>query len=252
LIHFLPRALAGQQINVLAFDQQSSLSKWTVADFQKLVASQKGLRVVVIPRYAIESAQNTVTSNFTGQQGGKKSKELRSLEKRRKAMLRRDMRNAELPPSQKAIPDLTSADLLQHITILLQLEVSDTASPQDFREQDVFLRCEAPLVACRQLVNNAKTGSRLRALTIAKDVNKQGVAPLTTQLLDLQLTTTLAPVRLRLSGLGLGTYASRLTQDLSLERLKHLMIHNCQKAPQFLKQVSGLQSKVQLASFRIS
>jgi hypothetical protein len=67
LIHFLSRALAGQQINVLAFDQQSFLSKWTVADFQKLVASQKGLRVVVIPRYAIESAQTTIVSNFTGQ-----------------------------------------------------------------------------------------------------------------------------------------------------------------------------------------
>jgi hypothetical protein len=51
------------------------------------------------------------------------------------------------------------------------------------------------------------------------------------------------------NSIRLGTYASRLTQDLSLERLKHLMIHNCQNAPQFLKQLSGLQSKVQLASF---
>jgi hypothetical protein len=182
---------------MLAFDQQSSLSRWTVADFQKLVASQGHLRLVVIPRYAVEPAKDTIADISTGcEQNGKKSKELRSLEKRRKAMARHDMRNADSSPAQKAIRDLDPSDLLEHVTMLLQLEVSDPAVPTSSREQEVFARCGAPLIACRQLLNDAKAEAKLHALEIAKDVNKLGVARTNSQQSQLNIFPRLQYIHL--------------------------------------------------------
>jgi hypothetical protein len=129
---------------MLAFGQQSSLSRWTVADFQKLVASQGHLRLVVIPRYAVEPAKDTIADISTGcEQNGKKSKELRSLEKRRKAMARHDMRNADSSPAQKAIRDLDNSQQSQ-LNIFPRLQYIHLVAPDARHRRDLDLSLTAP------------------------------------------------------------------------------------------------------------
>jgi hypothetical protein len=78
-VDFLPRAIQRQQLSVLSFDQESTLTKWTLGDFALFLKHQAQLRALVIPRSTIleDKPSDLLPANSNG------SKELFVLTKRR-------------------------------------------------------------------------------------------------------------------------------------------------------------------------
>ena len=147
--HFLPQAIAHNKLTTLAFDDGSSLNKWTLGAFEDLMATQDTLRVVVVPAFVIlnDSAQLSVNQN---------TKEINVLIKRRKKLVAR-----------QSVRALTKPDLIQSVKVHVRIQKST-------HTRDVYFRSGAPTSTCRQLIHRFKDGDSLHRLALTKHCSRKG------------------------------------------------------------------------------
>lgn len=162
-VGFLPRALYGQQLDLLSFDQESVLTNRTVGDFGKLLSNQKSLRAVVIPRYLSEDPE---TSKLLSLDGGA-SKEERVLITRRTTMARhyqtgQHLRYSNAPTDMEYIgKELCTQD------VTFSLTMNFPSSAQRSVTQHIFLNCRAPLWLATDLIrSNRIEGAAIRCIAI--------------------------------------------------------------------------------------
>ena len=224
--HFIPGAFVEHQLTVLKFDRRSILTEWTLGAFEKFIASQHSLRVVVIPRYVLTNVQSGLRE--ASRDPNQTTKLFNILARQRKRMVQ-----------QQVTRLLDKSELTSNINMVLHLRRPDLADSNSYHTLEVFAHCGAPISVLRQLLDHGNNGTTLEALTIAKKKKKQAMVAMGRQLLDLGLETPIALKELRLSGMDLGAFGRHINKDLSLPALELLTLHNCSKELLFFQHLAS-------------
>jgi hypothetical protein len=163
-VDFLPRAIQRQQLSVLSFDQESTLTKWTLGDFALFLKHQAQLRALVIPRSTIleDKPSDLLPANSNG------SKELFVLTKRRATQVRHSgSKGPPLPFNAPALlQKLQPEQLTQNITVSIGIKFPISHHPRTLKTSSY---CGAPLPLAHQLLTSAQeNGGAINTLCIAE------------------------------------------------------------------------------------
>jgi hypothetical protein len=236
-VDFLPHAIQRQQLFVLSFDQESTLTKWTLGDFALFLKHQTQLRALFVPQYTIleDKPSDFLPANSDGSKG------LFVLTKRRATQVRHSgSKGPPLPFNAPAIlQKLDPAQLTQNITVSIGIKFQISHHP---RTQDIFLNCGAPLPLAHQLLTSAQqNGGAINTICIAKNPSKKDAMTLSSQIHTIFQHKIDNLQDLTISCLEIGMYARVISLHVNISRLRSLAIHNCPKSQTFLQHLAELK-----------